>query len=450
MNVRERPTPGPPRAYRMPPFTRSRLPNGVEVVVAPFHRLPLATVRIVVDAGATEDRPGRAGESVLTARSLVEGTRDRSADEITAAIERLGGELESQTGWNDLSVTTTIQAGAIADALAVLSELVQQPTFPESGVLRNRSEQLAEREQARLEPRQHADDVFASVVYDVQARFALPEAGDSATISAFDRSTVQSCHASTFAPERTCVIVVGAVDIEQTVTRVRESLGNWLGSEHVNGSTILDRAAQRSAIHVVDRPGASQTELRIGHVGIPRRHPDYFAAVVMNSIFGGLFSSRINLNLREKHGFTYGAFSVFDWRVQSGPFMISTAVQTDATAPAIREIFAEVDRIRESRVSEDERSLAVDYLAGVFPIRYETTAAIASALAAMRVFGLPPDYFETYRDRILSVTADQILSAAQQHLHPERLQVVALGEASVIEPTVASLGREVVRAPQAT
>jgi zinc protease len=183
----------------------------------------------------------------------------------------------------------------------------------------------------------------------------------------------------------------------------------------------------------------------MGHVGIPRRHPDYFAAVVMNSILGGLFSSRINLNLREKHGFTYGAFSAFDWRVQSGPFMISTAVQTNATAPAIREVLAELDRIRETRISEDERSLAVNYLAGVFPIRYETTAAIASALAAMRVFGLPADYFETYRDRILAVTADEVLSAAQQHLQPSQLQVVALGEASAIEPTLTGLGRDVLR-----
>ncbi len=429
----------------MPPFTRSRLPNGLEVMVAPFHRLPVATIRIVVDAGATQDAPGRAGESCLSAKSLVEGTQQRSADDITAAIERLGGELDSQADWNDLSVSATIQASALADALSVMGELVRTPIFPESGVARNRNEQLAEREQARLEPRQHADDAFASVVYDPKARFALPEAGDSTTIRTFDRSTVQAYHAATFTPERTCVIVVGAADPDTTLARVRESLGDWKRGTYVERNEVVDRAAERTAIHIVDRPGASQTELRIGHVGIPRRHPDFFAAVVMNSILGGLFSSRINLNLREKHGFTYGAFSSFDWRVQSGPFTIATAVQTDATAPAIREVLAELDRIRESRISEDERSLAVNYLAGVFPIRYETTAAIAAALAAMRVFGLPTDYFETYRDRILAVTADEVLSAAQKHLHPSRLQVVALGEASAIEPTVTGLGREVLR-----
>lgn len=445
MNTIGRPRAGPPRAYRMPPFTRARLPNGVEVIVAPFKRFPLATIRVVVDAGATRDAPRRAGESYLTAKSLLEGTARRSADEITATVERLGGELESQTDWNDLSVSTTIQSGALAGALAVVSEIVEVPSFPEAGVWRNRNEQLADREQARVEPRQHADDIFASVVYESSARFALPEAGDVAAIRTFERSTVQEFHRTAFTPERTAVIVVGDVDVEATVQHVRNSLGEWGPVNCSEHNSIPDRAAGGSVVHVVDKAGAAQTELRMGHVGIARRDPDYFAVVVMNSILGGLFSSRINLNLREKHGYTYGAFSSFDWRVQRGPFMISTAVQTDATAASISEIINEIDRIRQEPVSEDERSLAVNYLAGVFPIRYETTAAIASALAAMRVFGLPADYFETYRERILAVTAGEVLSAAQRHLNPAQLQIVALGDADAISATLDALGRDVVR-----
>ena len=204
-------------------------------------------------------------------------------------------------------------------------------------------------------------------------------------------------------------------------------------------------SSRETAVSIVDRPGAAQTELRVGHIGIPRLHPDYFAVVVMNSVLGGLFSSRINLNLRERHGYTYGAFSAFHWRVQSGPFMVSTAVQTDKSGAAIREILTEIDRIRAEPITEEERSLAVDYLAGVFPIRYETTAAIAAGLAAMRVFGLPRDYFDTYRERILAVTADDVLRVAREHLRPSQLQILALGEAREIEPQLASLGRDVVR-----
>lgn len=438
-----RPQPGPPRPYRMPAFSRSTLANGVEVMIVPFYRLPVATIRVVVDAGASVDSAGRAGESWLTAKSLAEGTQQHSADAITLAIERLGGELEPETDWNDISISTTIRSTYVAEALALLSELVYEPVFPEAGVDRNRSEQIAEREQARRDPRQHADEMFARVTYDPQARFALPEAGEAATIHGFDRTIVEEFHKGRFAPKRTCVIVVGAVDHDQTLAQIDKSLGHWAGASEAKVADGVDRPAETSAVHLVDRVGASQTELRIGHVGIPRLHPDYYAVVVMNSVLGGLFSSRINLNLREKHGYTYGAFSAFDWRVQSGPFMISTAVQTDATAPAIGEILYEIDRIREAAISEEERSLAVNFLAGVFPIRYETTAAIAAGLAAMRIFGLPADYFGTYRERILAVTTQDVMEAAQRHLHPANLQILALGEARAIEPQLTALKRDV-------
>lgn len=439
-----RPQPGPPRPYRLPSFSRSRLPNGVEVIVAPFHRLPVATVRIVVEAGATSDAPGRAGESWLTAKSLIEGTAQLSAEEIVAAVERLGGELEPDLDWNDISISTTIRNTAVADALRLLTELVDQPAFPEAGVLRNKTEQIAERQQAERDPREHADDMFARVVYAPHARFSLSEAGDVELIRTFTRETVQTFYRSMFTPGRVCVIVVGAVDVKETVEQVADSLGAWSVASSADTYADVDVPSTASGIHLVDRAGAAQSELRIGHVGVPRLHPDYFALVVMNSVLGGLFSSRINLNLRERHGYTYGAFSAFHWRVQAGPFAVSTAVQTDKTAAAIREVLGEIDRIREARISEDERSLAVNYLAGVFPIRYETTAAIATGLAAMRIFGLPADYFDTYRDRILAVTTDDILRVAQQHLRPHDLQIVALGERRDIEPQVELLGREVL------
>jgi zinc protease len=361
------------------------------------------------------------------------------------AIERLGGELEPDLDWQDISLATTIRDDAVGRALAIMGDLIQAPLFPEEGVVRNRSEQLAEREQAKRDPREHADEMFARTVYAAGARYAVAESGDVATIQSLDRATVEGFHKQRFAPERTSVIVVGAVDPEVTMDAVQRSLGSWQALPSESFGTTIDDAARSVAIHVVDRPGSAQTELRVGHVGVPRLHPDYFALVVMNSVLGGLFNSRINLNLRERHGYTYGAFSAFHWRVNAGPFVVSTAVQTDATAAAVREILSEIDRIRQEPISEEERSLAVNYLAGVFPIRYETTAAIASALAAMRIFGLPGDYFDTYRERILSVSADDVLRVAQAHLHPDRLQVVALGDGSVVEPLLATLGRNVVR-----
>jgi zinc protease len=189
----------------------------------------------------------------------------------------------------------------------------------------------------------------------------------------------------------------------------------------------------------VSKPDAPQSELRVGHVGLPRTHPDFFPTLVMNAVLGGLFGSRINLNLREVHGYTYGASSYYDWRRGPGPFVVSTAVQSEVTAPALREIFLEIARIRSERISDEELSLARDYLDGVFPIRYETTAAIASALATLVIYDLPRDYYDTYRKQIRAVSVDAVLEAAKTHLHPNELQTIVVGDAKVIRDSVAAV-----------
>jgi len=193
-------------------------------------------------------------------------------------------------------------------------------------------------------------------------------------------------------------------------------------------------------IHVVDKPDAPQTELRVGHRGLARAHPDYFPVAVMNALLGGLFTSRINLNLRERHAFTYGAKSSFDWRRGTGPFVVATAVKTDVTAAAAKEILAEIDKMRAETVTVDELSLATDYLDGVFPIRYETTYAVAQAIAVAEVFSLGEDYYSRYRDRIRAVSAEDVRRVAMQHLHPDEVTIVAVGDASAIQGPLETLG----------
>jgi zinc protease len=208
---------------------------------------------------------------------------------------------------------------------------------------------------------------------------------------------------------------------------------DWTGSAPRRAPRADKPARSTRATHLVIKPDAPQSELRVGHVGVPRTHPDYFSIVVMNAILGGLFNSRINLNLREAHAYTYGAFSGFDWRRDAGPFVVSTAVRTDVTAEAIAEIITEIDRMRSTPVSDQELSLATSYLDGVFPIRYETTAAVAAALANQVIFELPDDYFDAYRAHIRAVTVKSVHDAAQHHLSPDRLQAVIVGDASTEE-----------------
>jgi zinc protease len=203
---------------------------------------------------------------------------------------------------------------------------------------------------------------------------------------------------------------------------------------------VSDKPARSTrAVHIVRKEDAPQSEIRVGHVGLPRNHPDYFPALILNGLLGGLFSSRINLNLREVHAYTYGAHSSFDWRRGAGPFVVSTAVKSDVTADAAREILLEISRIRADAVSEDELTLATSYLDGVFPIRYETTDSIARALAALSVYGLPNDYFDNYRANIRRVTAMDVLHAADKYLHPDQLQLVVVGDPSVTAAPLAAL-----------
>jgi zinc protease len=196
----------------------------------------------------------------------------------------------------------------------------------------------------------------------------------------------------------------------------------------------LDRA-----VHLVAKSDAPQSELRIGHVGIPRNHPDFFPVNVMNAVLGGLFNSRINLNLREVHGYTYGAFSGFDWRRQSGPFVVHTAVKSDVTEAAAREILLEIDRIQAEPISAEELSLATSYLDGVFPIRFESTAAIAAALATLVIHGLPEDYYDRYRERVRAMTSEHILEAARHYLKPDALQMVVVGDPTSIRASLEAM-----------
>jgi zinc protease len=296
---------------------------------------------------------------------------------------------------------------------------------------RLKAERLSDILQLHSEPRGLADEAFEAAVYAATSRYAVSLGGSERSVESITLPDVQALYAARYSPATTTLIIAGDVDAKTATELARATLGSW--SQTAKGDAVRGDIPARStrATHHVIRPDSQQSEIRIGHVGVPRTHEDYFDLVVMNAILGGLFNSRINLNLREAHAYTYGAFSAFDWRRDAGPLVVSTAVRTDVTSEAITEIAGEVERMRATPVQDQELSLATSYLDGVFPIRYETTAAVASALANKVIFGLPDDYFDTYRSRIRSVTAESVRRAAQLHLHPDRLQFVVVGDPSV-------------------
>ena len=435
-----RPTPGAPRDYRFPGFESTTLPNGLRVVVAPVRKLPLVTVLALVDAGSVSDPAGQEGVAQLTAGLLTEGTGTLTGSALAELVELMGSTLDAGADWDSSVVKLTTLSSRLPEAIGVLARVLTEPSLPDDEFERLRGERLAELLQQRSEPRSLADEAFAQAVYAPGARYAMPDGGSEKSVGALTLDQLRAFYASHYSPAATTVVLVGDVSAEDGVRIVESVLGAWRGAAPVLISAPDAVRAASRGVRIVRKADAPQTELRVGHVAPARLTPDYFPLVLCNAILGGLFSSRLNLNLREEHAYTYGAHSGIDWRRWASPFSMDAAVQSDVTAQAVREMLSEFDRIREQPVSASELSLATSYLDGVFPIRFETTRAIASALASQVIFGLPADYYDTYRANIRAVTAEEILRVAQTHLRPERLQVVAVGDASAIEGPLAALG----------
>ncbi len=434
-----RPGPGEPRPYHFPRFTRRTLDNGMRLLVAPVHKLPVVSVVAVVDAGATCDPVGREGLAQLAAHALTEGTAALDAVALAQRVERLGASLDAGADWDGALVSLTTLTGHVDEAFALFADVLTRPVFPAREIERLKAERIAELMHLATEPRGLADEAFARAVYAPDSRFAHPEGGSRTSVPALTRDDVAAFHAARYRPSATTLVVAGDITVDAAEALARRTLGDWTG-EAAPRAAADDRAASAERrTHLVAKADAQQSELRVGHVGVPRTHPDYFPLVVMNAILGGLFNSRVNLNLRERHGYTYGAHSGFDWRVQAGPFVVASAVQSESTAAAAREVLAEIDRIRTEPVAPEELSLATSYLDGVFPIRYETTAAIAGALANLTLYGLPDDYFDAYRGRIRAVTTADVQRVAAEHLHPDRLQLLVAGDPDALRAPLEAL-----------
>jgi len=435
-----RPKPGPARDYRFPHFKDETLPTGVRLITAPILKLPLVTVLVLVNAGSTSEPRGKEGVAALTAAGLLEGTVKFDGAELAEKFEQLGTSLEAGADWDSAFLKITVLSGKLEEATRLLGEAISSPSFPDREIERIKAERLAEILQLETEPRGLADEKFSEFLYDDESRYSRPDEGSTESVSSLTRDDVERFYRSNYNSGATTVIVAGDISSENTKKLVVDAFKKWPRGSSRQQPLSANARRNRKSTDIVNKPDAPQSELRVGHVGLPRKHPDFFPTLVMNAVLGGLFGSRINLNLREAHGYTYGASSFYDWRRGPGPFVVSTAVESEVTAPALREILMEINRIRDEKISAEELSLARDYLEGVFPIRYETTAAIASALATLAIYDLSPDYYDSYRMNIRNVSEEAVLEAAKTHLHPELLQTVIVGDASTVRDSLTDHG----------
>lgn len=449
--VADRPTPGEPRPFQFPRFERRQLSTGLSVIAVHLPGRALVTASLVLPSGAVDEPESQAGVTSLTARALTEGTRHHDAIGLTEAAERLGASLHAEAGWDGMSVSVDVPAARLGAALGLVAEVASEPTFPAADVERMRDERLNDLLQAKADPRRRADDAFVNTIYAAGAAYGRPSAGTEATVPGLDAAACIALHGERFDPARMTLIVGGDLDaLDDEAGDVWSIAESRFRAWSVNAAPAaaparpLEVRAARSEriVRVIHRPGSVQTEIRIGHVGLPRRISDFHAVSVMSAILGGLFNSRLNRKLREEKGYTYGAGAGFDLRRGAGPFAMRTAVNTDVTVPAIQDTLAELERMRSGPPTAAELQLARDYLVGVFPLRFETPPAVVAAIAGLVIHGLPWDELDRYRPAIELVTEDAVRAAAASHIRPDELAIVLVGDADAILPSLeaAALG----------
>ena len=432
------PAAGRLRPFAFPPFLRRKLPSGLEVLAARQPAVPLLSIDLVFPAGAQHDPAGQAGLATLTASVMDEGTRRRNSLEIASWVEQLGGFFASGADWDEGYLTTGLLARHLEEGLDLLTEVVGEPTFPEHEVERLRRQRLAEILRRSHDPSWLADEKLTDVIYRGTV-YARPVLGDEAGVSSLNREALVSFYRRHYTRQGAVLIAVGDLDPEDLLRRV-EGRFQELPAEPPPLPEIRPEPLAGISVHIVDRPGATQTELRLGHPGVSRKNPDYIPLIVLNALLGGKFTSRINLNLRERHGYTYGATSRFSARLGPGPFLVDAAVATESAGAAAAEVLFELRRIREEPVEPRELEETCGYITGVFPYTFQTIGEFAKRLENLAVYGLPDDYYDRYLERIASVTREKLLEVARRNLHPDHIAVVAVGPAESLAPQFEGMG----------
>jgi predicted Zn-dependent peptidase len=430
------PVPGPAPALKVPAIQKRALSNGLPVWIVEMHKVPVVAVNLIVRTGAAADPPGKFGLASFTAAMLDEGAGSRTALELADAIEFLGVSLSTGSSFDASSVSVFGPVSRLDEALPLLADVALRPTFADAEVDRVRKDRLTSLLQTRDSAPALAAAGFARLVYGPRHRYGTLTMGNEASNGEMRSADLRAFHQQHFQPQNAYLVVTGDITPDTIVSKLERAFGAWKNTGPPPKPQPLE-AAQHAArqIYLIDKPGAEQSAIRIGWVGVDRRTPDYFPIQVMNTILGGSFTSRLNTNLREDKGYSYGAGSTFDMRLGPGPMYAASNVQTDKTVESLREFFKELDGIR-LPVPADELTRAKNYLALSYPGAFETSSGVASELGSLVLYGLPESYFNEFIGKALGVTAADVQRIAQKYVQPDRFAVVVAGDLARIEKPI--------------
>lgn len=434
------PSPGTPRPFNFPAFERFRLPNGLEIVVASQNQLPLLSINLCIKSSTLFDPRGKEGLANLVAETLFEGTGDLSSTAISNQLELLGAQYCAYADWNALHVELNVLKKNLKKALPVFSEVALHPAFPGHEFERIKKELIIERGRTADNPSKLSNELLIRKIYG-NLRYGSPLEGRSESIQNIEIHDLHEFYEKHFRPDNAALIFVGDIKTEEAKDISLSYFQSWTNQKKFRSRSRQKNPLLNKGINLIHKSESAQSELRMGHLGIERNNDDYYAVTLLNEILGGYFLSRLNMNLREKHGYTYGASTVFSCRKFKGPFMIASSIQNEFIAEAIIEITKELERIRSEEVSEEEISHAKGYLCGVFPAAFETMDQIALGLANIVVFDLANDYYRTFRDKISAVSRADILLAGQKYIHPDQLQMVVCADRKIIDGSLRRFGK---------
>jgi zinc protease len=437
---------GPTPQLDLPAIQKRALSNGLAVWLIESHEVPIAQINIVVRAGAGDDPAGKFGAASLTAAMLDEGAGSRSALEIADAVEFLGANLTTTSSFDSSAVRLNVPVTRLGEALPLLADVILRPTFPAMELDRLRQERITALLQARDDPASIAQMAFARIVFGAMHRYGTGAIGTEATLKTFSTADLAAFHSAYYQPANAVVVVVGDVTPDAVLPQLEKHFGGWKAAADPPRRAPVPAATQlsRGQIYIVDKPEAEQSQIRIGWVGVPRSTPDYFSLLVLNTVLGGSFTSRLNQNLREQHGYAYGASSGFDMRLSPGPFVAAAGVQSDKTPESLREFDNELLKILEP-VPADEITKAKNYIALGFPAEFESSADLSRRLEELIVYQLADEYFERYITNVQAVTAADVQRVAKTYIQPSRFAVVVVGDRKTIEPGIRALNLGPVR-----
>lgn len=437
--VAERPEPGAPRPWRFPAFDRREAAGGC-VLACHLPGRPLAVVSLVFDVGAVHEPIDRSGVGELVANALSEGTRHRDAYGFAVAGERLGASWRSAAGWDASRCGFEVPTGELAPATELLAEAVREPAFTTETLQRVRDERLDEIRIEQSQPGTRASQAFAAALWDPASRYATLDGGDVASVADTTDEDIRRFYAQRFGPAVATLIVAGDLDGLDVEALGRTVFDGWSGGAAAAEDPVVKPKVGGRRVVVVDRPGSVQSMLYVGHDGPSRSVPDYVPLTTMSLVLGGMFSSRLNLKLREEKGYAYGAFGGFDTRKHGGAFIARAAVKTDVTVPALTDLVGEIERMHSGGVQPSELEQARSYRAGVFPISFAGTLAVASGLADLVTHDLPDDHYDQLRAAVLAVGKDELDQAAAIRLRPDDLVTVVVGDAASFTDGLAGAG----------